>query len=186
VRSPSSPLVEVTVSPIFLRTVPDRKPRTECGNQPVAFISSFEVAPPGRFSRSRILAVLLPSRATLGLATSGLARPLGAFLAGVALRADLALEAQRWRDEAQRGPFCSVSASCCLPRLRGCRFLLESTWSFSILLCGYFAVTTWITPERLKCKSNLHRAPGRKEFPSSFSTCLLGGTERSWTCRLTA
>ena len=81
----------MTVSPSFLRTVPDRKPRTECGNQPVAFIRSFEVAPPGRFSRSRILAVLLPSRATLGLATSRLVRRLGAFLAGVALRADLAL-----------------------------------------------------------------------------------------------
>jgi hypothetical protein len=30
-------LVEATVNPNFLRTVPDRKPRTECGNQPVAF-----------------------------------------------------------------------------------------------------------------------------------------------------
>src|SRR5436305_703966 len=35
--------------------VPDRNPRTECGCQPVAFMSSFELAPPGRFIRSRIL-----------------------------------------------------------------------------------------------------------------------------------
>src|SRR5712692_3894333 len=90
----------MTVSPSFLRTVPDRKPRTECGNQPVAFIRSLEVAPPGRFSRSRILAVLLPSRATLGLATSRLVRPLGAFFADVALRADLALAGATW---ARRG-----------------------------------------------------------------------------------
>src|ERR1700674_436622 len=88
VRSPSSALVDNTTSPIFLPTVPDRKPRTECGNQPVAFISSFEVAPPGRLTGSRILAVLLPSRATVDLATSGLVRPLGAFLP---LRANLAL-----------------------------------------------------------------------------------------------
>src|SRR5580704_7207944 len=77
--------------PIFLPTVPDRKPRTEWGNQPVAFISSFEVTPPGRFSRSRILAVLLPSRAGWGLATPPFLPPLGAFLAGLAFLPDLAL-----------------------------------------------------------------------------------------------
>src|SRR5258708_8474042 len=63
VRSPSSALVDDTASPIFLPTVPDRKPRTECFCQPVAFINSFAVAPPGRLSRSRTLAVLLPSPA---------------------------------------------------------------------------------------------------------------------------
>src|SRR5260370_22990519 len=85
VRSPSSPFVDDTAIPIFLPTVPDRKPRTECGCHPVAFISSFEVAPPGRLSRSRTLAVLLPSRA-IAAGFAGLA-PLGAlwpFLAGVA------------------------------------------------------------------------------------------------------
>ena len=41
--------------------------------------SSFAGAPPGRFSRSRILAVLLPSRAPLAFFA-----PLGAFLAGLA------------------------------------------------------------------------------------------------------
>ena len=57
-RSPSSALVDVTVSPIFLPRVPDRTPRTECAGQPVAFMSSFPEAPPGRFRRSRTLAVL--------------------------------------------------------------------------------------------------------------------------------
>ena len=60
----SSPLTDVTVSPIFLPMVPDRNPRTECGCHAVAFIYSLAVAPPGRLSRSRILAVLLPLRAT--------------------------------------------------------------------------------------------------------------------------
>jgi hypothetical protein len=61
----------------------DKNPRTECGCQPVAFINSFEVTPPVRFSRSRILAVLLPSRAS-SLATLTFVWLLGAFLAGLA------------------------------------------------------------------------------------------------------
>jgi hypothetical protein len=40
--------------------VPDRKPRIECGCQPVAAINSFEVTPPFRFKSSRTVAVLLP------------------------------------------------------------------------------------------------------------------------------
>jgi hypothetical protein len=48
--------------------VPDRKPRTEWGCQPVAFLNSFRMTPPDRFSRSRTLAVLLPSRALAVLA----------------------------------------------------------------------------------------------------------------------
>ena len=65
--------------PIFLPTVPERNPRSECGYQPVAFISSLAVTPPGRFSSSRILAVLLPSRASglAALAFSALGRFLG-------------------------------------------------------------------------------------------------------------
>ena len=78
-RSPSSPLVDVTVNPIFFPTVPDRNPRTECGCQPVAFISSFAVTPPDLFSRSRIWLVLLPSRAPFAFLAV-----LGAFFAGVA------------------------------------------------------------------------------------------------------
>src|ERR1035438_10213580 len=61
-RSPSSPLLDVTVSPIFLPTVPERNPRMECFCQPLAFISLARVAPPGCRSNSRIVAVLLPSR----------------------------------------------------------------------------------------------------------------------------
>ncbi len=41
---------------------PDRNPRRECGSQFVALSSSLAVMPPGRFSSSRIVAVLLPSQ----------------------------------------------------------------------------------------------------------------------------
>ena len=57
--------------PIFFPSMPLKKPRTECACQPVAFMSSFNVTPPGRFSRSRILAVLLPGRAIAGVFRHG-------------------------------------------------------------------------------------------------------------------
>jgi len=44
-RSPSPRLVDSIFRPIFLRSVPERKPRTEWASQPVAFISSAKVAP---------------------------------------------------------------------------------------------------------------------------------------------
>src|SRR6266446_3874994 len=74
------------------------KPRTLWACQPVAFISSLAVAPPGRFSRSRIWAVLLPSRAPDSF-LAGLApfAPLGAFFAGLVFLADLALAGATWR-----------------------------------------------------------------------------------------
>src|ERR1035441_2699310 len=50
------------VSPIFLPRVPLMNPRTLCDCQPVAFMIWLRVAPPDRFSRSRTLAVLVPSR----------------------------------------------------------------------------------------------------------------------------
>jgi hypothetical protein len=53
-----------SVKPIFFPTVPERKPRRECGCQEVALSNSLVVAPPGRFSKSRMVAVLLPSRAS--------------------------------------------------------------------------------------------------------------------------
>jgi hypothetical protein len=90
VRSPSSPLVDATVSPIFLPIVPERNPRTECGCQPVAFISSLAVTPPARLSSSSTVAVLLPSRAAAFFA------PLGAFLAGLAFLADLPFFGATW------------------------------------------------------------------------------------------
>src|ERR1700684_2086609 len=71
--------------------VPDKNPRTECGCQPVTFISSSAVTPPDLFSRSKILAVLLPSRTPLRFLA-----PLGAFLAGVALLADLPFFDPTW------------------------------------------------------------------------------------------
>src|ERR1700680_4069838 len=43
--SPPPRLVDSIFSPIFLRSVPERKPRTEWACQPVAFISSAKVAP---------------------------------------------------------------------------------------------------------------------------------------------
>src|SRR6266851_2288199 len=61
-RSPSGDLVDSTATPFFLPKT-ERKPRMECGCQEVAFSSSCKVAPLGRFTRSRILAVLLPGRA---------------------------------------------------------------------------------------------------------------------------
>jgi len=96
-RSPSSALVEVTVSPIFLPRTPDRNPPTECACQPVAFMSSFPVAPPERFSRSRTLAVLLPWRARVAF-WGDLAdfAALWAFFGGVAFLPDLAWDGETW------------------------------------------------------------------------------------------
>ena len=54
-----------------------KEPRRECGCQLVALSSSLAVAPPGRFSRSRMVAVLLPSRAPFRAL-------LGAFFFGLA------------------------------------------------------------------------------------------------------
>src|ERR1019366_7049936 len=96
-RSPSSALVDVTVSPIFLPRAPDRNPRTECACQPVAFMSSFRVAPPERFSRSRTLAVLLPWRAPVAfLGDWADLAPLLAFFAGLACLPDVALDGATW------------------------------------------------------------------------------------------
>src|ERR1035441_4637551 len=81
-RSPSSPLLDVTASPIFLPTVPERNPRMECFCQPLAFISFARLAPPGCRSNSRIVAVLLPSRTPSAFAFAAFGAL--AVLAGVA------------------------------------------------------------------------------------------------------
>ena len=78
-------MLDVTARPIFLPTVPDRKPRTECACQPVAFISSLGVTPAGFCSRLRTRALLLPARAPLAFF-----RPLGGFFAKPAFLPDLA------------------------------------------------------------------------------------------------
>ena len=90
--------MEVTVNPIFLPRAPDRNPRTECACQPVAFMSSFRLAPPERFSRSRTWAVLLAWRAPAAFFLGDLAdvAPLLAFFAGVAFFPDLALDGATW------------------------------------------------------------------------------------------
>jgi hypothetical protein len=102
-RSPSSPCADVTARPIFLRMVPERNPRTECGCQPVAFISSLAVTPPGRFSRSTTLAVLLPSRAPVVFFWL-----LGAFLAGLAFFPGLPFFGATW---ARRAPLWAFFAA---------------------------------------------------------------------------
>src|SRR6266852_6009239 len=79
-RSPSPLLKDSTGVLIFFPSVPLKKPRTEWGCHPVAFGSSCKVTPPGRFSRSTILAVLLPRRAVT------------AFLARETFRAGLPLD----------------------------------------------------------------------------------------------
>jgi hypothetical protein len=66
------------------RLLGERKPRLICGCQPVAFNTSLAVAPPGRFSRSRTLAALLPSRAPVAFFAL-----LGALVAGLAFFPDL-------------------------------------------------------------------------------------------------
>ena len=147
-RSPSGDLVDSTATPFFLPKT-ERKPRMECGCQEVAFSSSCKVAPPGRFTRSRILAVLLPGRA-LPAFRHGWAP----FLADLGLRADLAFEAAAW-------PFFAAA----LALWGGLDFpaAVAVAWAdsrFSVVdivmmhapLAVITAVTTWITPKRSQCK----------------------------------
>src|SRR5580704_2549033 len=91
----------MTVNPIFLPIVPDRKPRTECGCQPVAFISSLAVTPPGRFSSSKMRSVLLPSRGPELSLDFAPFLAWGAFLAGLAFFPDLPFFGATW---ARRAP----------------------------------------------------------------------------------
>src|SRR5258706_7896053 len=60
---PDSSFTEATLNFSFLVITPLKKPRTECGCQPVALISSLSAAPPGRFSNARIFSALVPPRA---------------------------------------------------------------------------------------------------------------------------
>src|ERR1700683_1802667 len=70
-----------------------RKPRTECGCQPVAFTSSCKVTPPGRFSRSRILFVLVPLRGAVAAFFAPAALGAGPVFGGAALARRLATRA---------------------------------------------------------------------------------------------
>src|SRR5580704_19188640 len=80
------------------------KPRNECGCHPVALSRSLAVAPPGRFSSSRIAAVLLPSRASFRAL-------LGAFFFGVAFFPALALAGATFARRGARMAFFMALAS---------------------------------------------------------------------------
>src|SRR6185437_1428865 len=56
---PASAASDRSDIPSFLRTWPDRNPRTECGCQPVAFCIAAMVAPSGRFSSASMVAFLV-------------------------------------------------------------------------------------------------------------------------------
>jgi hypothetical protein len=118
VRSPSSPSLDVTVKPIFLPTVPDKKPRTECGCQPVAFINSLAVTPLGRFSRSRTLAVLLPSRGWVAFFS-----PSGALFGLLAFFPDLSFFSATWAPRGATRVFCWRSTAPCSLALAPPQFL---------------------------------------------------------------
>src|ERR1700730_12876053 len=73
--------------PILLRSVPERKQRTEWACQPVAFISCAKVAPLDFSRRAMTWALLLPWPPVAALA---LGRRFGAFLPRRGFRVDLA------------------------------------------------------------------------------------------------
>src|SRR5689334_13610153 len=138
-------------------------PRTDCGCQPVAFISSFALAPPGRFSKSRTLAVLLPSRAPAAFVA-----PLGAFLTGVAFFPDLPFFGATWARRAPAVAFLLAFSSSAV----GARAVAVAS-AFEIivflLMAVDYRVTTSITPVGGKCKRNL-RTPFDKSSQSSTVT----------------
>src|ERR1700694_2191567 len=86
-RSTPPRLVDSIFRPIFLRSVPERKPRTEWACQPVAFISSAKVAPLGFSRRAMTRALWL---AWPGVAALAWGRRFGAFLPRLGLRGDFA------------------------------------------------------------------------------------------------
>ena len=94
----SSMRKDSTLRPNFFVTVPLMNPRSECGCQLVAFSRSLAVAPPGRFSSSRIISALLPARTPFTLAASlrsrgaaGSLRALARFLGRAGLLPRLGL-----------------------------------------------------------------------------------------------
>src|SRR6266851_6803334 len=150
-RSPSGDLVDSTATPFFLPKT-ERKPRMECGCQEVAFSSSCKVAPLGRFTRSRILAVLLPGRAL-----PAFRRGWAPFFADLGLRADLAWEA------AARPFFAATVAfwgglgfpAAVAVAWAGSRFSVVDVVMVVAPLAVITATTTWITQKRSHCKRSL-------------------------------
>ena len=72
---------------------------------------SFRVAPPGRFSRSRTLAVLLPSRAPSAFADLAFLGALVLFFAEVGFFPDLAFEDATWARRGATRAFLGASGS---------------------------------------------------------------------------
>src|SRR5262245_1192326 len=64
--------MDSTANFIFLPKVPLMNPRTLWACHPVSSIMFLSVAPPGRFSRSRTWAVLLPTRVLISTASGAL------------------------------------------------------------------------------------------------------------------
>src|ERR1039457_5358894 len=100
-------------------------------------MSSFPEAPPGRFSRSRTLAVLLPCRAPVAffLGDWADAPPLLAFFAGLAFLPDVALDGATCAlCAADRGFLAGVGCSAGAPASvwavsAGMTFILRSPWA---------------------------------------------------------
>src|SRR3990172_8979661 len=85
---PRSPAADSRLRPSFFRTVPARKPRTECDCQPVARIIESMVAPAGPRSIAITRACLVSGRCWLLDAMAGDAAARGSFVcANVGLRA---------------------------------------------------------------------------------------------------
>ncbi len=90
--------------PIFLRSVPERNPRTECGCQPVTFISSVSVNATRPLEQIEHFGGLAAIPA-VGLAPLAFFALLGTFLAGLAFFPDFSLAGATSRDVRQPCPF---------------------------------------------------------------------------------
>src|ERR1017187_884499 len=116
-------------------------------------MSSFTVAPPERFSRSRTWAVLLPWRAPFAFFLGDWAdfAPLVAFFAGLAFLPDLALDGATWAFcAADRGFLAGFGCAAGVPASvlatsAGMAFILRSPWAVNTAI-------TWITQVRADYK----------------------------------
>src|SRR6266404_2655777 len=157
-RSPPPRLVDLIFRPIFLRSVPERKPRTERACQPAAPISSAKVAPLDFSRRAMTWALLLPSP---GVAVLALGRRFGAFLPRPGFRVDLGLVVAAGGLRAagralpdSAGSKAAVGGSCCCVVM-----------SLILPLGVVTAVTTFMALIERHIKRNLKpctRAPGRR------------------------
>src|SRR5579871_2587076 len=133
--------------------VPDRNPRIECGCQPVAFISSLAVAPPGRFSSSRTLAALLPSRAEPVLFSP--VRALGAFFAGLGFLPDFVFLGATWAP--RLAPLEVLVAFGSVEVLAGAVSVVSTLEVMLSPRAVNHALHTWIALISAKCKAIVSR-----------------------------